>query len=178
MKSHAVSKSVLLNQQRGSKLVSISSGVVRYLNKIPVHFVAFSCFRHRQFSGTPKARDTFLTLLERTCRLNDFNILGYFVMPDHVHVLISEPREVPLSLALQILRQCFSKTRPESEVWESRYYDFNVKTEDKRAEKLHSIHQNPVRRGLVLQAADWPWSSQNHLDPNTPGPVHLTHPRF
>ena len=74
----------------------------------------------------------------------------------------------------QVIKQRFSKTRPESEVWESRYYDFNVKTEEKRAEKLHYIHQNPVRRGLVIDPADYPWSSHNHLNPKTPGPIHLT----
>ncbi len=156
----------------------MSSGLVRYHQSGDLHFITFSCFRHRPILVAPEARDTFLTLLRRTRQLYDFLILGYVVMPDHVHLLVSEPKEVPLSQAIQILKQRFSKTRSESEVWERRYHDFNVKTEEKRAEKLHYIHQNPVRRGLVLHAAEWPWSSYHHLNPAIPGPIHLTPPRF
>jgi putative transposase len=40
-----------------------------------------------------------------------------------------------------------------------RYYDFNVRTERKRIEKLRYIHRNPVTRGLVASPEEWPWSS-------------------
>ena len=51
------------------------------------------------------------------------------------------------------------RTRIETEVWEPRYYDFNVYTIAKLKEKLHYIHRNPVRAGLVQRPSDWPWSS-------------------
>jgi hypothetical protein len=34
-------------------------------------------------------------------------------------------------------------------VWQKRFYDFNVWTEQKQIEKLRYIHRNPVKRGLV-----------------------------
>jgi hypothetical protein len=37
--------------------------------------------------------------------------------------------------------------------------NFNVWSERKRTEKLNYMHQNPVRRGLVLEPEQWPWSS-------------------
>lgn len=43
--------------------------------------------------------------------------------------------------------------------WQHRFYDFNVFTGQKRAEKLDYMHQNPVKRGLVNSAEDWKWSS-------------------
>jgi putative transposase len=43
--------------------------------------------------------------------------------------------------------------------WQTRYYDFNVRTERKRIEKLRYIHRNPVKRGLVESPEQWPWSS-------------------
>lgn len=43
--------------------------------------------------------------------------------------------------------------------WQHRFYDFNVFTGHKRAEKLHYMHQNPVKRGLVSLAQHWKWSS-------------------
>jgi putative transposase len=44
-------------------------------------------------------------------------------------------------------------------VWQPRFYDFNVWTEDKRIEKLRYMHRNPVTRGLVVEPEQWRWSS-------------------
>jgi hypothetical protein len=43
--------------------------------------------------------------------------------------------------------------------WQARYYPFNVFSEKKLTEKLDYMHLNPVRRGLVVRAVDWKWSS-------------------
>jgi putative transposase len=40
-----------------------------------------------------------------------------------------------------------------------RYYDFNVYSSPKIAEKLHYMHQNPVVRRLVESPEQWDWSS-------------------
>jgi putative transposase len=40
-------------------------------------------------------------------------------------------------------------------VWEPRYYDFNVRTEVKRLEKMAYMHKNPVRDGLVDEPDLW-----------------------
>jgi hypothetical protein len=44
-------------------------------------------------------------------------------------------------------------------VWNRRGYDMNVWSEKKIHEKLNYMHNNPVKRGLVAQPGDWPWSS-------------------
>ncbi len=138
---------------------TMSSGLVRYQSNGDLHFITFSCVRHRPILGIPEARDSFLTILERTRVKYRFHVLGYVVMPDHVHLLVSEPELGKLSTVIQVVKQLFSRSRPEEYVWEARYYDFNVRTEDKRAEKLHYIHQNPVQRGLVSSPEAWDWSS-------------------
>jgi putative transposase len=43
--------------------------------------------------------------------------------------------------------------------WQTRFYDFNVYTEGKKNEKLHYMHANPLKRGLVKDLKDRPWSS-------------------
>jgi REP-associated tyrosine transposase len=35
----------------------------------------------------------------------------------------------------------------------------NIWSERKRLEKLNYMHANPVKRRLVSQPGDWPWSS-------------------
>jgi putative transposase len=98
---------------------------------------------------------------------------GYVVMPDHVHLLVGEPETAALSLAVQMLKQRFSRTRTEEYVWEPRYYDFNVRTEEKRIEKLRYMHRNPVKRGLVAEAGEWRWSSFRAYRYQEEGPVGL-----
>jgi hypothetical protein len=45
----------------------------------------------------------------------------------------------------------------------------NVWSEKKIQEKLNYMHNNPVKRGLVAQPGDWPWSSwrYHYLDDST-----------
>ena len=43
--------------------------------------------------------------------------------------------------------------------WQARFYDFNIWSRQKKNEKLHYMHNNPVTRGLVAQPGDWLWSS-------------------
>jgi len=143
----------------------MSTGLVRNQTQGHDHFITFSCYRHRPILGTPEARDTLLQILRQTSERYKFEVLGFVIMPDHVHLLLSEPETKLLSTAIQVLKQRFSRTRPEPEVWETRYYDFNVYTAAKFNEKLAYIHLNPVRRNLVLHPAQWLWSSFRHLQP-------------
>ncbi len=97
-------------------------------------------------------------------------------MPEHVHLLISEPERAKLSTSLQMLKQNVSRKLrlPEgSPFWEPRYYDFNVWGEAKRVQKLRYIHQNPVRRGLVARPEDWKWSSFAHYATGVDGVVEI-----
>ena len=85
-------------------------------------------------------------------------------MPEHVHLLVSEPQECRLSTAIQSVKQSTARMLgfKGPHFWERRYYDFNVWTERKRIEKLRYMHRNPVTRGLAEKPEDWPWSSFRH----------------
>ena len=150
------------------------TGLVRLQNSGEDHAINFCCVRHRPILGTPAARDTFLRILEETRAKYCFEVLGYVVMPDHVHLLLSEPIGHKLSTAIQVIKQRFSRTRTEEYVWEPRYYDHKVLTQPHFVEKLRYIHLNPVRRGLVDKPGDWKWSSYRFYRTNEPGPVIVT----
>jgi putative transposase len=51
---------------------------------------------------------------------------------------------------------------PAGVFWQARYYEFNVRSERKRIEKLRYIHRNPVKRGLCKTPEDREWSSFRH----------------
>ena len=136
----------------------------------------FSCHHRDPLLFDPQSRTVFEQTLERVRRWYGFFVTGYVVMPEHVHLLISEPERRRLSIALQMLKQITAQQlrRPEgAPLWQPRYYDFNVWSEAKRVEKLRYIHRNPVKRGLVERPEDWLWSSFRHYATGADGPVEV-----
>lgn len=110
-------------------------------------------------------------------RRYEFEVLGYVVMPEHVHLLFSEPPDHEhhaLATALQAMKISSARRLRERPFWQRRYYDFNVFSHDKRVEKLRYMHRNPVKRGLVECPEDWEWSSfRSYLEGRT-GPVNIS----
>ncbi len=146
-----------------------------------LHFLTFSCYRRLPLLGSARARHVFVRALGEVRREYHFKLVGYVVMPEHVHLLISEPRRGNPSIVLKMLKQrvsrrlrskgrrrvpagqrCFPFARgepPLRQFWQRRFYDFNVWSRKKKIEKLHYMHLNPVKRRLVDNPRDWPWSS-------------------
>lgn len=152
-------------------------GLKRYQQARCLHFITFSCYHRVQLLGTPSAREVFEQTLERTRRWYGFYICGYVVMPEHVHLLVSEPERGPLCTAIQMLKQNVARSLPrlvaDRRFWQTRYYDFNVWSEEKRIEKLRYMHRNPVKRGLVARPEDWLWSSFRHYVSGYEGAVEV-----
>jgi putative transposase len=151
-------------------------GLKRFQEARCPHFLTFSCYGRAPLSNAPRARDIFEQTLERVRKWYGFYVAGYVVMPEHVHLLITEPERAKLSLALQMLKQNVARQLREPEggsFWLPRYYDLNVWSEAKRIDKLRYIHRNPVRRGLVSSPEQWPWSSFRHYVSGIEGAVEI-----
>jgi len=94
-------------------------------------------------------------ILEETRADYGLCIAAYVLMPEHIHLLTNEPQRSTLATFLQAFKQRTSselKHPSQKQFWQRRYYDFNVSDQDKYAEKAHSIHRNPVTRGLVVHS--------------------------
>jgi len=151
----------------------MTQGLVRYQSCGDTHFVTFSCYRRQPHLGIPTARDIFERSLEAMRLRYDFRVFGYVVMPEHVHLLVTEPKKCPLSKAIQALKLSVAVQRSERPFWQARYYDFNVFTTQKHTEKLKYIHRNPVTRGLVQEPEAWEWSSFRHYSTGYMGIVEI-----
>jgi putative transposase len=149
------------------------SRLKRYQEAGDSHFLTFSCHGRLPYLGTAAARDLFLASFEEVRRHYVFHVFGYVVMPEHVHLLISEPKSGALARALQSLKTSVAKQMPQKPFWLARYYDFNLRTEEKHTEKLHYMHRNPVKRGLVNAPEDWLWSSYKHFQSGEVGLVEI-----
>jgi putative transposase len=165
---------------KGAGFSSMRNPLQRYYGLGDLHFVTFSCYRRRAYLGTRRARDRFVKILDEVRSRHKFRVVGYVVMPEHVHLLLSEPAKSNPSKVLQVLKQKASRAlrrEPRRSVpgqlslrfpeaaensgafWQRRFYDFNVWSAKKAKEKLEYMHANPVVRGLVKHPKDWPWSS-------------------
>ncbi len=75
-------------------------GLVRYQHCGCFHFITFSCYHRFPYLNIGKARTLFERSLEIMRSRYDFVVCGYVVMPEHVHLLISEPKKAILSQAI------------------------------------------------------------------------------
>jgi putative transposase len=112
-------------------------------------------------------------------------------MPEHIHLLMSEPQTRNPSTVMQALKRGFARRvlaqagrrRDPSQgslfdvapqhIWQKRFYDFNVWSDRKRIEKLRYMHRNPVRRGLVASPELWRWSSYRAYFLGAAGPIRV-----
>ena len=99
-----------------------------------LHFITCSCYRRRPFLRTARKRDVFLKILDEVRTQYQFWLIGYVVMPEHIHLLISEPESGTPSTVMQILKQRVGRALLAQEgsgegtraFWQRRFYDFNV----------------------------------------------------
>jgi REP-associated tyrosine transposase len=157
---------------------SMPKNLQRYYGLGHLHFIPFSCHRRLPLLRTARSRTALVRALNEVRTKFDFALVGYVVMPEHVHLLIGEPKQGNPSAVLHSLKLRVSKrmrhrrrstaanqkTFPfhglaEPRFWQPRFYDFNVYSAKKRREKLEYMHRNPVTRRLVQDPKDWVWSS-------------------
>ena len=77
----------------------------RYYGRGDLHFVTFSCYRRLPLLRTIRARNVLVKTLGAICDRYKFRLVGYVVMPEHVHLLFSEPPKSTPSVVLKVLKQ-------------------------------------------------------------------------
>ncbi len=163
-------------------------GLKRLQQSAQSHFVTFTCYHRRRGFHSPAVYKLFVQVLEEMrCRFA-LCVYGYVVMPEHVHLLLSEPQHGLLADAMHYLKLSFAKRlvaqvraralgaslgQPSGVFWQKRYYDRNVRDEREFVEKLRYIHRNPVKAGLCELPEDWPWSSFRHYALREKGAVEI-----
>ena len=93
----------------------------------------------------------------------EFDLYGYCVMTNHIHMLI-RPREGSISRILQSLlvshTQGFHGFHGSSgHVWQGRFKSPVIQDDDHLLAVLRYIEANPLRANMVERAVDYPWSS-------------------
>ena len=151
----------------------------RITGRNDLHFITFCCYERRTLLGSVRARNLIVRILGEVRARFGFALVGYVIMPEHVHLLISESGSASPAKVIQVFKQRSSrimrgrKRRSGKQLslrfpgsggglrrfWQRRYYDFNVYTRRKMWEKLEYMHANPIEERLVEHPRNWPWSS-------------------
>lgn len=146
-----------------------------------VRFVTFCTHKRLPLLTNDRYRRIVASAINKAREEHGFRLLAYVFMPEHVHLVILPPEGMRLGMVigeikkrsareiLRLLRQSgdplerklvvFRGGKKKSAFWQRRCYDHNCRDESSVWEKVNYCHQNPVSRGLVLDAAAWRWSS-------------------
>src|SRR5881275_2633515 len=104
-------------------------GLTRFQQSGQTHFVTFCCYHRRRLFTADVSCRIFESALERVRHTFGLQVYGYVVMPEHVHLLLSEPQRDTLADALKSLKQGVSRRLigDAEHFWQKRYYDFNIR---------------------------------------------------
>ena len=103
-----------------------------------------------------------IDVLVETAKLEKFRILTYCFMPDHLHLLvIGEDNKSNLKKFVNLLKQksgyWFMKNYNKN-LWHISYYDHILRKEEAIESVGLYILENPVRKGLVSDFSEYPFS--------------------
>ncbi|MES1147183.1 MAG: transposase [bacterium] len=97
-----------------------------------------------------------------------YNLFGFTVMPNHVHVLIEQKEGFPLHRVVRSWKSksssLINQARGASEaVWQPDYFDRYIRSAEHFSKAVGYIQMNPVKAGLVTDFVDWPhtWIKAN-----------------
>jgi putative transposase len=154
--------------------------------------INFSCYRRLFLLRDRAEKELFITSLISARIKYRFSLLGYVIMPNHVHLVI-HPKEESIvgkiigeikSQSGRKILSCWKKQgyktvekllNPSGKYsfWQGRCYDHNCRTPEKVIEKINYCHNNPVKAGLVNEPGDWEWSSYNWYQGQSNVPLEI-----
>jgi len=155
---------------------------LRHLNKLnTARAINFSCYHRYHLLQGDEIIMPFIDELNRARDAYNINILGYVIMPNHVHFVLHPLTDCDLGRIIgeiksrsagRILRVLKDKESPlldllqinkrgqkKQAFWQARCYDHNCRSIETVREKINYCHMNPVKAGLVAKPGDWKWSS-------------------
>ena len=147
------------------------------------HFLTFSCYQQLPLLNRERTRRWLIEAVTEAKDKYKYALWAYVIMPEHAHLLVYPLDQVyNISLFLKAIKQSVSRrakcylqeknpnwlnkltvergTRKVFKFWQTGPgYDRNINSEKELYEKIHYIHNNPVKGGLVLIPEEWRWSS-------------------
>ena len=169
----------------------------RWDTPFDAHYLTFSCFQRQPFFRSERACRWFLESLGRARDSLSFDLWAFVIMPEHAHLILWPHGSAGISSILKAIKLPVAKRvvafvrknhpsflarmedrQPSGQVvhrfWQrGGGYDRNLRSARDVHEKIHYVHENPVRRKMVEKPEDWPWTSYRAHYVSTDEPIHI-----
>ena len=89
--------------------LAMPNGLSRRYGLGHLHFITCSCYRRLPLLASARAKNLLVQILGEVRDRYGFSLVGYVVMPEHIHLLISEPAKGTPSTVMQVLKQRVSR---------------------------------------------------------------------
>ena len=122
-----------------------------------IYFITINCaVRGTNQLALPQIAEPLLETVEHRQNIGLWWPHLFLLMPDHVHALVSFP---PSEKTLQsVVRKWKEWTAKQLGIaWQRDFFEHRLRREESRREKAEYILNNPVRKGLISRAEDWPY---------------------
>lgn len=108
-------------------------------------------------------RGVYLELLRKYTQLYDLSLLGYCLMSNHVHLVVVPRKAQSLAAALKQTHGRYASYwnalhKSSGHVWQGRFYSCPMDDAHLWI-ALRYTERNPLRAKMVVDAAEWSWSS-------------------
>ncbi len=132
-----------------------------YSGNVDVHLTLCAA-QTNAFANTETARLVCVNV-EFYCSKLGFELYGYCLMPDHMHMLLSPVKSrTPVGTWLRQFKSFTTRQHQlrtgEPQLWQRSAHDHVCRTGETAETVLTYIINNPVRAGLVERWQDWPWT--------------------
>ncbi len=160
----------------------------RFEHQGHIRFLTFSCYHRLPLFNNDAIKSAFRDHIHAVKHDHPFRLFAWVIMPEHVHLLL-QPIEVSQSIGplMKRLKSPFARRvidrwreldarilnrlvddNGTAHFWQSGGgYDRNIFSDSEYGNRLSYIHANPVRRGLVVKATDYAWSSARWYEGKT-----------
>jgi REP element-mobilizing transposase RayT len=133
-----------------------------------VYSLTFCTFGRKRAFVDGAVVSRVVAVIVRTGTDRQFGVLAYTCMPDHLHLLVqARGEEISLPAFAKLVRQ---RTAMEARrasiapIWQEGYYERTLRRDEDVLTVARYIANNPVRAGLIADAADWPFTGGTLLD--------------
>ena len=136
--------------------------------KYPLYYFT-ACVEHRRAILACELAKGILVDIWRNSAGHDGWFVGRFmIMPDHIHFFASPAAcaksradwcKTWKSIASRRIMKSMGVPAP---IWQADSFDHILRSAESYSAKWDYVAANPVRAGLVLSTAEWPWQGEIH----------------
>ena len=140
------------------------SAIRRYHEENRPYFVTTVVKNREPIFADHRVATLLRDVIKRCRQRYHFLVLGYVIMPDHVHAIIVPRPSDTISAVMRYIKGTFARTYNAKRtsggaVWQPKFYDTGVRSMRELRTRIRYIEENPVQARLVAQPEQYPFSS-------------------